>query len=44
MAAKGCDGLIFSLVEDLVEAGILKPSEAGGSNTLGGEILFKRGE
>ena len=42
MAAKGCDGMIFSLVEDLVKAGILKASVAGGSNTMGGEILYRR--
>jgi hypothetical protein len=42
MAAKGCDGMIFSLVEDLFHAGIVKASEAGGSNTEGGQILFKR--
>lgn len=42
LAAKGCDGLIFSLVQDLLKAGIVKVSQAGGSNVDGGEILYKR--
>lgn len=42
MAAKGCDGLIFSLVEDLYKAGIVKKSVAGYSSKTGGEILVKR--
>lgn len=42
MAAKGCDGMLFSLIGELVNAGILAPSQAGGSNTEGGQILFKR--
>ncbi|CAK4033314.1 amidase signature enzyme [Lecanosticta acicola] len=42
LAAKGCDGMIFGLVQDLVKADILKPSVAGYSNTEGGEVLFKR--
>lgn len=42
MAAEGCDGMIFGLVQDLVGAGILKPSVAGYSNTEGGDILMKR--
>lgn len=42
MAAKGCDGMIFGLVEDLVNAGILKPSVTGYSDVNGGGILFKR--
>lgn len=42
LAARGCDGLIFQLVQDLVKAGILAPSKAGGSNVNGGEILYKR--
>jgi hypothetical protein len=42
MAARGCDGLIFGLVQDLVKAGILAPSMAGYSDTAGGEILLKR--
>lgn len=43
MAAKGCDGMIYGLVQDLVGHGILKPSVAGYSSTEGGEILFRRG-
>lgn len=42
MAAKGCDGMLFSLIEDLYEAGILKESLPGRSGVTGGEILFKR--
>jgi Asp-tRNA(Asn)/Glu-tRNA(Gln) amidotransferase A subunit family amidase len=44
MAARGCDGLIFDLVRDLVEVGILKPSVAGRSNVGGGEVLLKRSD
>ena len=43
MAARGCDGLIFDLVRDLVAAGILKSSIAGRSNVGGGEVLVRRG-
>ncbi|SPO03679.1 related to D-mandelate dehydrogenase [Cephalotrichum gorgonifer] len=39
MAAKGCDGLIVKLAQDLVEAGILTPPKAGRTLT-GGEILI----
>lgn len=42
LAAKGCDGLIFQLAEDLVAAGILKVSQAG-QTIAGGEILLRRG-
>lgn len=42
MAAKGCDGMIYGLVQDLVKEGILKPSVAGYSNTEGGEVLLRR--
>ena len=42
MAARGCDGLIFGLVQDLVAAGILKASVAGYSETSGGQVLFRR--
>lgn len=42
MAARGCDGLIYDLVRDLVEAGILKNSVAGRSNVGGGEVLVRR--
>ncbi|EME46472.1 hypothetical protein DOTSEDRAFT_70467 [Dothistroma septosporum NZE10] len=39
LAAKGCDGMIYGLIQDLVKAGILKSSVAGYSSTDGGEIL-----
>ena len=42
MAAKGCDGMLFGLVQDLVTAGILSTPEAGYSGTTGGAILYKR--
>ncbi|RMZ74438.1 hypothetical protein GMOD_00003477 [Pyrenophora seminiperda CCB06] len=42
MAAKGCDGMLFSLIADLYDTGILKESKAGGSGVTGGEILFRR--
>lgn len=42
MAAKGCDGMLFGLVQDLVAAGIIGTPEAGYSGTTGGEILFRR--
>lgn len=41
LAAKGCDGLIFQLVEDLYAAGIVSKPDAGGT-TKGGEILLRR--
>lgn len=42
MAAKGCDGMLFSLIGDLYEAGILKESLVGRSGITGGEILLRR--
>ena len=42
MAARGCDGMIFGLVQDLVKAGILKATMAGYSDVSGGGVLFKR--
>ncbi len=42
LAAKGCDGLIFQLVDDLFAAGIVKVVEAG-QTIAGGEILLRRG-
>ncbi|CAI9629289.1 unnamed protein product [Alternaria burnsii] len=42
MAAKGCDGMLFSLIGELYEAGILKESMVGRSGVSGGEILLKR--
>lgn len=44
MAAKGCDGMIFSLVEELVAEGIIGVSKAGRTNIDGGQILFKRSQ
>jgi hypothetical protein len=44
MAARGCDGMIFSLVEELYNAGILENSVAGGLNTEESPILFRRAE
>jgi len=41
MAAKGCDGLLVKLAQDLTEAGILTPPLAGGTIN-GGEVLVKR--
>ncbi|CAN9079960.1 unnamed protein product [Alternaria alternata] len=42
MAAKGCDGMLFSLIVDLYEAGILKDSMVGRSGVTGGDILLRR--
>ena len=39
-AAKGCDGLIFNLVQDLQAAGIVKASLTG-STITGGEVLLR---
>lgn len=41
IAAKGCDGLIAKLAEDLVAAGILTVPKVG-SGIDGGEILLRR--
>jgi hypothetical protein len=43
MVAKGCDGMLFSLIGDLYEAEILKESKVGQSGVSGGEILLRRG-
>ncbi|KAI4198696.1 MAG: hypothetical protein LQ346_002716 [Caloplaca aetnensis] len=42
LAAKGCDGMLFNLIEDLTAAGIVSPTQAG-QTIAGGEILLKRG-
>jgi Asp-tRNA(Asn)/Glu-tRNA(Gln) amidotransferase A subunit family amidase len=42
MAAKGCDGVIYRVVRELVDAGILKESLAGRSGVDGGEVLLRR--
>ena len=41
VAGRGCDGLIFSLVEKLLAAGIISVPQAG-QTANGGEILLKR--
>ncbi|KAH6633250.1 glutamyl-tRNA amidotransferase [Boeremia exigua] len=43
MAAKGCDGMLFSLISDLYGAGILKEALAGKSGVTGGQTLYRRG-
>lgn len=42
LAAKGCDGLIVKLAQDLEKAGILNTTQVG-QTIYGGDILFKRG-
>ncbi|KAL9602156.1 MAG: hypothetical protein Q9219_002020 [cf. Caloplaca sp. 3 TL-2023] len=42
LAAKGCDGMLFNLVEDLTAAEILNATQTG-QTIAGGEILLKRG-
>lgn len=39
-AAKGCDGLIFNLVQDLQAAGIVNASLTG-QTIAGGQILLR---
>jgi hypothetical protein len=41
LAAKGCDGLLVKLAQDLTDAGILKVPKVGGTIT-GGDILMKK--
>jgi hypothetical protein len=41
LAAKGCDGIIAKLANDLVTVGILNATQAG-QTIYGGEILYKR--
>jgi Asp-tRNA(Asn)/Glu-tRNA(Gln) amidotransferase A subunit family amidase len=40
LAAKGCDGMLFQLVQELVSEGILAPVKAGRSLVTGGKILL----
>lgn len=40
MAAKGCDGMLFSLVEALLTRGLVSVSKPGRSSARGGEILL----
>lgn len=42
MAARGCDGMLFGLVQDLVAEGLLKATVAGQSAVDGGQVLFRR--
>lgn len=42
MAARGCDGMLYGLVQDLVAEGMLKATVAGQSSVDGGQVLFKR--
>jgi hypothetical protein len=42
MAAKGCDGMLFGLIEALHAKGIVKTALAGRSGITGGDILLKR--
>ncbi|KAF1354823.1 amidase signature domain-containing protein [Delphinella strobiligena] len=42
MAAKGCDGMLYALINDMFDAGLLSTPLTGYSSTTGGEILFKR--
>lgn len=42
MAARGCDGMLYGLVQDLVGEGLLKATLAGRSAEDGGQVLFKR--
>lgn len=43
MAAKGCDGMLFNLINDLVDKGIVKVPVTGRSLESGGSILLRRG-
>lgn len=40
MAAKGCDGMLFSLVRKMVEVGMIAQVKSGRSLVHGGDILF----
>ncbi|WAO94667.1 Amidase domain-containing protein [Fusarium falciforme] len=40
MAAKGCDGMLFSLIQDLYEAGILGISQTGTSHVTGEDVFI----
>ena len=41
LAGRGCDGIIFSLVDALLKAGIVVVSKPGQTIDKGGEILLK---
>ena len=40
-AARGCDGMIFDFVQDLMAAGVVSIPETG-QTVRGGEILLKQ--
>jgi hypothetical protein len=42
MAAKGCDGMLFNLINELVSTGVVKPPVAGRTPVEGGQILYRR--
>lgn len=42
MAAAGCDGMLFDLIEGLAEKGVVTASRVGRSLVSGGEVLTKR--
>ncbi|KAK3896991.1 amidase signature domain-containing protein, partial [Staphylotrichum tortipilum] len=42
MAAKGCDGLLARLAQELAAAGVVKVPKAGGTVEGGGEVLMRR--
>jgi len=44
LAAKGCDGLLVKLAQDLTVAGILSPPRVGGTITGGDVLMRKRAE
>lgn len=43
LAARGCDGLLVRLAQELVEAGVVSVPKVGGSWVQGGEVLMRRG-
>lgn len=44
LVAKGCDGVIARLAQDLVEAGVIKALPKTGGSMAGSEVLFRRDE
>lgn len=42
LAAKGCDGMLFSLIQKLVNEGIVKIPVTGRSGIDGEQILYRR--
>ena len=43
MAAKGCDGMLFQLAQDLAAVGLVGATRAG-QTIYGGDVLFRRGD